>query len=509
MGNPGVVTRIEAAPDEQPEQGLLPKNRITEICSWREAALREAARGANLLAEGYKATEYAVQIAENASGGMPFWVENTQVKANYEALFARSCGFDAEASLAAYQQHLDGAIWRHLLAASGMAHMMDRTAKEEFEESLKTSVPEATEDNIRATFSKLMGDAELIFQRGLARAFIELDRRFKSHDGFKIGSRIILTHIFDSWGAFTYGSKRDTLVDVQRVFAVLDGQRAPDVAEAAAALADDRRGGGLSPRQSCTETSYFRIRGFKNGNAHLWFKRDDLVQKANEVLAAYYGQVMPDHVDRSVVDPVRCTALSRDLAFYPTPVEAGQALLSEVYFGENSRVLEPSAGDGALVRQILNWACERGGRWGEPERTDRAASVTAIEVHPERVQTLRSIMDNRLRVAQGNFLAMEPPRDLAAHGYSHVIMNPPFYGTHWMEHVRHALSFLAPGGVLRAILPASAQISESAQHEKFREWARQHTRYNSEHRMFCDLPPESFASVGTRINTVVLTLYKA
>ena len=86
-------------------------------------------------------------------------------------------------------------------------------------------------------------------------------------------------------------------------------------------------------------------------------------------------------------------------------------------------------------------------------------------------------------------------------------MNPPFYGTHWMDHVRHAWDFVAPGGRLVAILPVSAHVAETKAHIQFRRWAeRVNGRYT--YGMFTDLPPESFAESGTNINTVVFSLTK-
>jgi hypothetical protein len=105
-----------------------------------------------------------------------------------------------------------------------------------------------------------------------------------------------------------------------------------------------------------------------------------------------------------------------------------------------------------------------------------------------------------LRATQRNFLKVNPvPR------YDFVLMNPPFYGTHWMAHVRHAFEFLAPGGILKAILPVSAEVNESAAHEKFRKWAMTHNDLGWAG-PFRDLPAGSFKESGTNINTVTIQL---
>ena len=46
-------------------------------------------------------------------------------------------------------------------------------------------------------------------------------------------------------------------------------------------------------------------------------------------------------------------------------------------------------------------------------------------------------------------------------------------------------------------------MNETKRHEEFRAWA---DRYRDNYRLFSDLPPESFAESGTRVQTVILTL---
>lgn len=181
------------------------------------------------------------------------------------------------------------------------------------------------------------------------------------------------------------------------------------------------------------------------------------------------------------------TALAKDLAFYPTPAEVVDHLLDGLRIEPGTRILEPSAGVGALVRLLLA----------------QGANVDAIEVHPDRAEALRGIAHPALSVKCANFLKL-PARPV----YSCVAMNPPFYHTTWADHVRHAFDFLKPGGELRAILPASAEVGSTAKHERFRAWAESHAPRGWRRGLWRDLPAESFASVGVRINTVVLTLTK-
>ena len=81
-----------------------------------------------------------------------------------------------------------------------------------------------------------------------------------------------------------------------------------------------------------------------------------------------------------------------------------------------------------------------------------------------------------------------------------VAMNPPFDRERDIDHVMHALTFLKPGGVLTAIMSAGTEFRETRKSKAFRalmaemgaEWS--------------DLPAGSFSSVGTNVNTIILTV---
>jgi hypothetical protein len=466
---------------------ILPSTTIDRICALRDAALAQMTAAAASMADAEKAADAANALAKEAYGGDGFHFYDRTRTEEYGRLFTR---IDPAKSMEAYRRYVDASVWRHLLNLTGMSTLMDRTARERFDADLAGDVPEVTVDNVRATLEGLLGDAELIFQRGLATAFIGLDRRFKSHDAFQIGARVVLTHVFDAFGMLNWGSRMgETITDIERVFAVLDGHPR-DVGSLMTQVQADR-GRGTSPRQSMTESTYFRVRTYKNGNAHLWFTRDDLVEKANKVLAAYYGEVLPDAApgDAEAERDLHSKGglPSTDLAFYPTPREVVRIAIRELgldYKPETHRVLEPSAGEGNIAEEIAALG----------------VLVNCVEIDPSRAVRLRRRVPSAT-VVLANFLLMAP-RPI----YTHVVMNPPFYGTHWMQHVVHAFDFLAPGGTLVAILPVTAELGSSAKHEAFREWATKRSQYGR--LSFRDLPPESFVSSGTRVNTTVLTLHR-
>lgn len=116
-----------------------------------------------------------------------------------------------------------------IIERTDLEHLMDKEAKDQLkkqmghiieestapsqvitEEEAAKGMPPVTVENILATLENFMLNAETIFRRGMANAFAKLDRRFRSHDGFKVRSRIILTRCFDDsgyWCGFALNSQ--------------------------------------------------------------------------------------------------------------------------------------------------------------------------------------------------------------------------------------------------------------------------------------------------------------
>lgn len=84
--------------------------------------------------------------------------------------------------------------------------------------------------------------------------------------------------------------------------------------------------------------------------------------------------------------------------------------------------------------------------------------------------------------------------------YDRVVMNPPFDRDRDIDHVVHAMKFLKPDGRLVAIMSAGVEYRETRKAIAFREMA---ARMNGS---FEDLPAGAFSSVGTNVNTVMLTI---
>lgn len=395
---------------------------------------------------------------------------------------------DREAFIATARRFVDVDVWAHVLEVTDLERLMDRKAKDDLQQQLLTEPPEATVENIRATLDQFALDAGMIFRRGIANCFSSLDRRFRSHDGFRVGHRIILARMFDEHGWWNFHRNMEaTLLDVARTFLVLDGVGVPpSYAGIVGKLNAHRSTTGHGARQGRVEDEYFDVRIFKNGNCHVWFKRNDLLLKVNRLLGEYYGEVVPD-ARQADEDPLKApkTALAKHFGFYPTPDKLAGKILDEANLSGRNRlsVLEPSAGTGQLAHLAA---------------AGRRHLVDCVEVQPALAATLKAEGVYR-RVLCCDFLNLLP--DPAAL-YDRVVMNPPFDRERDIDHVMHALGFLKPDGFLVAVMSAGTEFRETRKSAAFRElMAKMKARFQ-------DLPAGSFSSVGTNCNTVLLRVWK-
>ncbi len=164
-------------------------------------------------------------------------------------------------------------------------------------------------------------------------------------------------------------------------------------------------------------------------------------------------------------------------AFYTPPALAAEVII-RAGIRPGAEVLEPSAGDGALARP----AAAAGGQ------------VTCIEIRPEACAALRG---RGMAVQQADFLEQ---RREGLGLFDAVVMNPPFGRFQEVDHVRHALNFVRPGGRLVAIVPSGMLSREdrrttALRDELFAQGA------SMEH-----LPAGSFRSVGTEVNAALVTV---
>jgi phospholipid N-methyltransferase len=214
--------------------------------------------------------------------------------------------------------------------------------------------------------------------------------------------------------------------------------------------------------------------------------------------------VVPDaageDVDQDTFNAKYANLPAKDLAYYPTPDNAADHMLSKVRLFKGMRLLEPSAGTGALIRALRRKIEKTQENRHEEYRVfESDVTVRAIEIHASRAAELRQREGDFCTVTVDNFLQTQ-----ALPVYDVLICNPPFSGTHFMAHLAHGLDHVKNGEALHAILPITAMIGITAKHASFHRWLEK----VSERYSWSELPSESFKDSGTLINTIILSIRK-
>lgn len=182
----------------------------------------------------------------------------------------------------------------------------------------------------------------------------------------------------------------------------------------------------------------------------------------------------------AAIDQVLLTgevARPQDFGFFQTPDPIAGLLVDEADVQVGHRVLEPSAGRGALVRRVA----------------EVAEVVDCYELQPKHVAYLRAAFGGLpVLVEQADFLAVSPNPI-----YDRVLMNPPFAKRQDVLHVMHALKFLRSGGVLAAVMSAGARFRQDRVAQEFRAIVDSSGGYLE------DLPEGAFKESGTDVRTVM------
>lgn len=135
------------------------------------------------------------------------------------------------------------------------------------------------------------------------------------------------------------------------------------------------------------------------------------------------------------------------------------------------RILEPSAGLGRLF----------------PPLKKRLHDIVAVELTAECSSELyRQHPD--VKLYQRDFLQCNPS-ELGE--FDRVVMNPPFHLRSDIQHIKHALTFLRPGGVLVALC-LDTPHREKALRGKSNFWKK--------------IPAGTFRAEGTNVATVLMRI---
>lgn len=214
------------------------------------------------------------------------------------------------------------------------------------------------------------------------------------------------------------------------------------------------------------------------------------VNKALEALGGKWNRGARAHVfEGDAADRIESAILHGEVVdakktfeFFETPPALVDQMIDYAEIEDGHRVLEPSAGRGA----ILDGIC----------RAHLAgALIHVVELDPVNREVLSERQDCQL--VGDDFLKFEAPAGLL---YDRVVMNPPFSKQQDIAHVTRAFGMLKRGGLLVAIMSVGVEFRQDRKATEFRELVRE---VDGEIER---LPEGSFKSSGTGVNTCLVRM---
>ncbi|BET61298.1 MULTISPECIES: DUF4942 domain-containing protein [Yersinia pseudotuberculosis complex] len=202
-----------------------------------------------------------------------------------------------ETGMKAITCNLDRGIWRDLMKKSGMLSLMDAQARDQWYRNLEgDNIPAISEANILSTFEQLHQQKDGVFERGVINLFKGLSWHYKTNSPCQFGKKIIMNNLVscNQWGfTLNHGSRRDQLADLERMLHLLDGKAIPDNrGDVTNRLYEHIR---ANPHiAKVYEDDYFSIKYFMKGSAHLTFRKPELIDKMNAIVAKHYPGVLPE-----------------------------------------------------------------------------------------------------------------------------------------------------------------------------------------------------------------------
>lgn len=183
--------------------------------------------------------------------------------------------------------------------------------------------------------------------------------------------------------------------------------------------------------------------------------------------------------------------------FFPTPLPLAREVVRLAQLKPGMRVLEPSAGDGALCKVMIGELIGESVDGSDCDPWD----IFTYEIRDDLRQKLHD--STSVHPVDGevhDFMAAKEYELPAFVPYDRIVMNPPFSKRQDVDHITEALRYLKPDGLLVAIMAAGIECRTDRKTAALRAVIAE--RGGSIIRN----PEGSFKPSGTNVNTVTVTI---
>lgn len=251
-------------------QELVKSVSITNMLNQRDAALDLIIKAQTLLKQAQNLT----QAAHMGSLDIKF----SPYHGRNELKFLES------SSLHTITNSIDANGWAYLMNESGLRSLMDAEARNKWDETIREHKhPQFTLSNIEATFDNLYQSRGDMFERGVLSIFKKLSWDYKTNKPFAFGKKIIINYMFYSYGHINHRSA-DELDDLMRIFHVIDNKPEQDHRNGMYYAISNANNAKLKE----FDNDYMHIKWYKKGTGHITFKRLDIIDQMNRILAKHY-----------------------------------------------------------------------------------------------------------------------------------------------------------------------------------------------------------------------------
>lgn len=176
--------------------------------------------------------------------------------------------------------------------------------------------------------------------------------------------------------------------------------------------------------------------------------------------------------------------LQQEFQFFPTPHKVALEM-ADWYLSSYETILEPSAGDGALLKALYE---------KHPKLKD--VQIDVCELMPLNREKLLS-MDGNINILSEDF--MKVPMDK---GYDFIMANPPFTKNQDINHVMKMFNHLNEDGRMVVITSTHWVHSTNSLEQTFKQFINNHMIYMEE------LPSDTFKESKTSVKTMFIVLEK-
>jgi PRTRC genetic system protein E len=175
--------------------------------------------------------------------------------------------------------------------------------------------------------------------------------------------------------------------------------------------------------------------------------------------------------------------IKKEFQFFATPADIAQMMISYLPpVADDAKVLEPSAGDGALIKAFL-----------AAYPNIKVDAFELLDINRKKLEAMENVI-----VLGTEFIAHCEVNDF----YDIIIANPPFTKNQDIDHIRKMYEALKPGGTIIALASPSWTFGSQKKQVEFKRWLEELDVFPK------TLQQKSFASSGTQVVPVLLQIQK-